>query len=183
MNLKILDIETTIDQFIKDWELNEDDVKSSLENDEYFEDDEQWVEITKSDDDSWVLDIRDGHYEVLEKINSIYSQKYFLFVKDVVLGQNEDGEDVEFTTWEIVGPDFDHDHILKGGGNSSKSICSSEEIEKFNELMDEGLIDYIPKYQERHFIKSDDFNEKTWYKSLKNLDLNDWDTYPSDFKS
>ena len=174
-----LDIKTTLESFVKDWELDMDEVIESFEENDVYDDYEGWFNITKLENGILDVDIFGGQFELIDVINNIYEQQYLLFVKDVYTGENHDGNEVDYTSWEIEGGD--KDYLFIGGEYDQKKICTEKEQEEFQELLEEDMIENMLKYQEFYFVKEQDYNKEKWYKTLEKFDLYDWEKYPSEF--
>ena len=184
MKLKIdkLGIETTLESFVNDWELDIDEVKKEL-NDGYYSD--EWVSIEIGEDDCLNVDIITHSFEIIDIINNRYNNEFLFVVKDVWNGETDEGDDVEYTSFTIEGgnPDKISDITFKGGEYEEKTILTKEEYEKFIKLQDEGLINFtdLIKYQTFYFPKKKDLKENGWYKTIELFELYDWEKYPSKF--
>jgi hypothetical protein len=207
MKLKIdkLGIETTLESFVNDWELDINEVKKEL-NDGYYSD--EWVSIEKGEDNYLNVDIITHSFEIIDIINSCYNNEFLMVVKDVWngetdecetcdgYGENDDDEcvdcegtggydDVQYTIFTPEGGNQDNisDITFKGGEYEEKTILTKEQYEKFIKLQDDGLIDFtdLLKYQTFHFIKKKVLKENGWYKIIESFELYDWETYPSKF--
>ena len=164
-----LDVETTLEDFVNDWDLDIEEVKEELDNDDYYEGGNGFFMIEKSEDNKFLtVEIIDGHYEIFESLNGIYEHKYLLFFKDVFWGRDENDDDVEFTTWDIEGI-YNNKFIFKGDENDSKKLCNKDEEIEFENFIEEGVIETTHKDQEFLFVKEKDFNLDKWLKYFKEL--------------
>ena len=199
MKVKIyeLDKETTLENFVKDWGLDIDDVKGELENNGHYEND--YISIEKENNDSLYVTIQTTYWEVIDLINGIYNNEFLMIVKDVWngeteecetcdgCGENEDEEEcvdcegsggckqVMYTSFQVEN----NPSIVVEGNNSPKNvprrivfkgldemniILNEKEEEEFEQLQNEGLIDYTDylKYQTIYIVKKKEFEEKKW---------------------
>ena len=100
MKIKIenLGIETTLEKFVEDWELDINEINKELDENSYYSDD--FVEIER-EDNLITIRILTSYWEVQDMVNDIYDDYYLFVVKDVFSGYNDedcevcDGEGVE----------------------------------------------------------------------------------------
>ena len=203
LKIEELAIETTLEDFVNDWELDMNEVEEEL-NDGYYSDEE--VMIDKGEDNCLNVDIISNSFEIIDIINSIYNDQFLMVVKDVWDGETDECEtcdgcgendkeeecvdcegtggcvDVEYTSFTLEGdnPDNIVDIVFKGGEYVEKIMLTKKQIEEFNKLKYDGLIDYTNnlKYQEFLFVKKKNLKKDGWEKTLKSFSLSDWDKYP-----
>jgi hypothetical protein len=173
MKLKIdqLGIETTLENFINDWEYDFDEVKTDLDDGEYRD---EWISIEKDDDNCLNVYIQ-SNFEIIQIINDIYNDEYLMVVKDVWNG------DTEYTSFTLEGGFLNNitDINFKGGEYKEKTVLNDKELEKFVQLKNDDLINYtdLLKYQSFEFVKKKDLEKNGWEKTIESFNLFDWDKY------
>ena len=201
-----LGIETTLEKFVEDWELDINEINQELEEEGTWSDD--FVEIEREDDEITIRILTD-FWEVMGMVNDIYDDYYLFVVKDVFYGENDedcevcDGEGVDtndedcevcdgeggdygelnYTKFSIENPTSKTNPIVfKGGQYDEKSILNEDELSKFHKQSDEGIIDFtdLMKYQQIWFVKEEDLIRNGWGKTIKSFNLSDWEKYPFD---
>ena len=142
-------------------EINE--IKEVLASEGSYSD--EWMEFDK-DDDSKIIDctLMTGSFEIIDWINSMKiceDDKYIMIVKDEWYGENEEGDDVGYISFEALY-DVDDPPTLKGGEYDKKSSMNKKELDEFYELSENESIMMDCKYQEFYFVKTSEYNEKEW---------------------
>ena len=85
-----------------------------------------------------------------------------MIVKDSWSGENEDGEEVGYVSFEALYAE-EEPPVLKGGEYDKKSFMTKNELDEFNELCENESV-YMDdcKYQEFYFLKESEYNPKEW---------------------
>ena len=86
---------------------------------------------------------------------------FVMIVKDEWSGENEEGEEVGYISFEALYG-AEEPPTLKGGEYDKKSFMSESELDEFNELSENEDIVMDVKYQEFYFIKESNYNAKEW---------------------
>ncbi len=204
MKIENLGIETTLEKFVEDWELDINEINKELDENSYYSDD--FVEIER-EDNLITIRILTSYWEVKDMVNDIYDDYYLFVIKDVFSGYNDedcevcDGEgvdtnDEECKLCEGIGGDYGelnytqfsienptsktNDIVFKGGEYDKKSILNEDELSKFHNQKDEEKINWTDslKYQEVWFVKEEDLIRNGWGKIIKSFNLSDWEKYP-----
>ena len=189
MKLKVnnLGLETTLEQFVKDWKLDLNKVKQNLENGVYYNNE---VHIERGDDNCISADISTDNGEsdeMIHLINEKYNNQYFLIEKEVWCSPqddmlDEDENELDFTRFTIKNNDSDEmlNIIFSGGEYDEKFILTEKEEAQFEEYVDEGKIecDELAKYQEHWFVKKNELIVNGWELTIISFNLDDVDTYP-----
>ena len=170
MFIKNLGIETTLEEFVKEWDLDIEEVNEGLDDYGYFG---ELCSIEKDDDNRIIGNINTDSWEVIGYVNESYNDEYFFVVKDVY-----DGDDC-YTKFYIEEPISDEvsDIYFKGDEYREKTILSEEEISHFHNLVDEGEVESDVSYQEKWFVKKKELIENGWKKTIESFNLYDWDSY------
>ena len=182
MNVKIdqLGIETTYEDFIKDWNLDINELNDELKVGSYSD---EWIDIEKLDENTLDVYINSTSFEIIDIINKCYKNEYIMIVKDVWNGESEDYDSVEYTSFtfeygdDVKGP-ITNEIYFKGGEYEEKTIISDQD--EFFNLKDKGLIDFTDNvnFQTFYFIKPKNLDVNGWEKTLESFKLSDWETYP-----
>lgn len=142
-------------------DIKEEIVSSGSYSDDVFE--------FYKDDESGDIDVTlmMGSFEIIDHINSMKiceNDPYIMIVKDSWSGENEEGEEVGYVSFEALYAD-EEPPTLKGGEYDKKSFMSNEELDEFNRLSENESI-YMDdcKYQEFHFLRESEYNPKEWIK-------------------
>lgn len=148
--------------FYNEDEINE--IKQELSSEGSYSD--EFLDFYQ-DDDSEIIEctLILGSFEIIDMINSMKiceHNPYVMIVKDAWSGENEDGDDVGYVSFEAL-----HDVVdpptLKGGEYDKKSFMDQNELDEFYELCDnENVTMDDCKYQEFYFMKKSEYNEKEW---------------------
>ena len=136
-------------------EENFEKIKEELSNDEEYQDD--WFYFYKDGEDI-VADIMYGTFEIIDVINSweiCKNDPFIMIVKDSYCG----GE-LEYVAFDGFG--CEDPPTLKGGEYDKKQFADSEELDKFNNLVENEEIENELKYQEFYFERSSNYNSKEW---------------------
>ena len=202
--VKDLGIETTLEQFVKDWDLDIYSVNEELEGDleTYFG---EFCSIEKDEENENCLmgNINTESWEVMDMVNDIYDDYYLFVVKDVFYGENDevcevcdgegvdandedckscdgeggDYEEINYTQFSIENSTSNNDVVFKGGQYQEKSILNENELSKFYDQCNEGKTENDVKYQDIWFVKEEDFNKNGWKKTIESFNLYDWNKY------
>ena len=201
-----LGIETSLEKFVEDWELDINEINKELEEEGTWSDD--FVEIEREDDEITIR-ILTRFWEVQDMVNDRYDDYFLFVVKDVYIGDNDeicevcDGDGVDtndedckscdgdggdfgelnYTQFSIENPTSKTNPIVfKGGEYQEKSILNEDELSKFYKQLDEGKIDSsdLSEYQEVWFVKEEDLITNGWKKTIESFNLYDWEKYPFD---
>ena len=176
MDLKFTDlnIETTLENFISDWEphvgfLNSDEIIKEIKNDPHSI---TWggggfFKFTKENDVLLNVSIDSGFDEVINYMNEIYDEKYLLLRKSVYHSNNTNQS---YTVWEVMGVNPDEEIVFHGGEGEVKRICSSDEIKDFENLE---YSDIIGEDDEHIFIKDDNLDKTNLMSLLKEFDYDE----------
>lgn len=162
-----LEIETTLEDFINDWDLDVDKVNERLENSKYYEDDYVLIES------KGFITIKTEYWETIDKVNKLYDNNYFLVVKDVYFGEND------YTKFTIECPKSKKvsDIFFEGGEYDKKNVLNKNQIFEFLNLLENGKIDTNVSFQEVWIIKKNNLIDNGWEKTIKSFKLYDWDKY------
>lgn len=144
----------------------EEEIKSiqdTIEDEDCYDD--EWLDFYK-DRDSGDIDVTlmTGSWEIIDHINTMKiceSDPFIMIVKDSWHGESSEGEDVGYTTFEVLYH-ADEPPYLKGGEYDKKTIMNKEELKEFNELEENENIMYDVKYQDFYFIRTSQYNAKEW---------------------
>ena len=119
------------------------------------------------DDESSNIDVSlmMGSFEIIDHINSMKiceNDPYIMIVKDSWSGENEQGEEVGYVSFEALYAD-EEPPTLKGGEYDKKSFMNDNELDEFNQLSENESI-YMDdcKYQEFYFLRKSEYNPKEW---------------------
>ena len=127
--------------------------------------DDEWLEYYKNDDSGDIdVTLLTGSWEIIDHINSMKiceNDPFVMIVKDSWDGENSDGEDVGYTTFEVLHHE-DEPPSLMGGEYDKKTIMNEEELEEFGELSDNEYVMYDVKYQDFYFVRTSEYNAKEW---------------------
>ena len=127
----------------------------------YFDD---WLEFYKEEDNELIeCTLMTGSWEIIEHINNMKiceNDPYVMIVKDSWFGENSDGDDVGYVSFEVL--DGEELPTLKGGEYDKKSFMNQAESDEFSELSENEDIMYDVKYQDFYFVKSSEYNPKKW---------------------
>ena len=143
-------------------EINE--LKKIMSSEESYSD--EWMDFYK-DVDSEIIDctLITGSFEIIDHINSMKiceDDPYIMIVKDAWSGEDEDGEDVGYVSFEALYS-VDDPPTLKGGEYDKKSFMDEKELAEFYNLSEnESIMMDDCKYQEFYFIKKSEYNKKEW---------------------
>jgi hypothetical protein len=200
IKIENLGIETTLEKFVEDWDLDINKINEELDENSCYSD--EYVEIVREDNIITIRILTDL-WEVYDMVNEIYDDYYLFVVKDVFSGDNDedcevcDGEGVDTNdddckSCEGEGGDYGELNytsfivenqrskinriVFEGGEYHEKSILNEDKLSKFYNQRDEGKIDYTD-YQEVWFVKEENFIRNGWEKTIKSFDLYDWDKY------
>jgi len=200
IKIENLGIETTLEKFVEDWDLDINKINEELDENSCYRD--EYVELEREDNIITIRILTDL-WEVYDMVNKIYDDYYLFVVKDVFSGDNDedcevcDGEGVDtndddckscegeggdygelnYTQFSIENPRSKTNNIVfEGGEYHEKSILNEDELSKFYNQRDEEKIDYTD-YQEVWFVKEENFIRNGWEKTIKSFDLYDWDKY------
>ena len=142
------------------------DIKKEIASSGSYDDD---VFEFYKDDESGNIDVTlmMGSFEIIDDINSMKiceNDPYIMIVKDSWSGENEEGEEVGYVSFEALYAAEDPP-TLKGGEYDKKSFMSNDELDEFNRLSENESI-YMDdcKYQEFHFLRESEYNPKEWIK-------------------
>ena len=162
--IKDLQIETSLKKFTEEWNYEYKEIKNDLEEDDYYDD---GTIMIYEEEKCYYVTFSTGDFEIINKINDIYNNKYLMIVKDILRGRNWD-----YTMFEVIGAeDFAESKILKGGEYKEKfRLLPSEYNEK--EMYDEPNYEY--KYQEFYFEKVENFDFENWLSDWLGSDKNAW---------
>lgn len=175
MKVKIdnLGIETTLKEFVEDWDLDINEINEELKNSSSYSDDYVEIELENNIINVSILTIDWG---VKDIVNNIYNDQYLFIIKDVYNGDND-----EYTKFSIENPTPEtYDIVFEGGEYDKKTILNEEQLSKFYKQRDEGNIDWtdLLKYQRVWFVKKKDLIDNGWEKIIESFNLFDWDQYP-----
>lgn len=167
MKLNIEELELTGISFADLLGLYEKDEIKSIQKTIEEEDgyDDEWLSFYK-DDDSGDIDVTliTGSWEIIDHINTMKiceNDPFIMIVKDSWDGENSKGEDVGYTTFEVLHHE-DEPPSLKGGEYDKKTIMNEEELKEFSELEENEDIMYDVKYQDFYFVRTSEYNAKEW---------------------
>ena len=111
--------------------------------------DDEYLSFYKDDDSGDVdVSLMTGSWEIIDHINTMKiceNDPFILIVKDSWDGENSKGEDVGYTTFEVLQTG-DVPPSLKGGEYDKKTIMNEEELKEFSELEENGDIMYDTSY-------------------------------------
>lgn len=139
-------------------------IQETIEEEDGYDD--EYLSFYK-DDDSGDVDVSliwTGSWEIIDHINTMKiceNDPFILIVKDSWDGVNSKGEDVGYTTFEVLQTE-DVPPSLKGGEYDKKTIMNEEELKEFSELEENGDIMYDTKYQDFYFVRTSEYNAKEW---------------------
>ena len=139
-------------------------IQETIEEEDGYDD--EYLSFYK-DDDSGDVDVSliwTGSWEIIDHINTMKiceNDPFILIVKDSWDGENSKGEDVGYTTFEVLQTK-DVPPSLKGGEYDKKTIMNEEELKEFSELEENGDIMYDTKYQDFYFVRTSEYNAKEW---------------------
>lgn len=141
-----------------------DEIKEQLLNEEYYQDD--LFEFFKDDNSNEIeCSIIGGNFESIDHLNLMKLFKddpLVMIVKDVLIGENSDGEEISYVSFETHNSD-EEPPTLKGGEYDKKTFMNEEELAEFQELSENDNITYDDaKYQEFHFIIKSLYDPKEW---------------------
>ena len=173
IKIENLGIETTLEKFVEDWDLDINEINEELDKNSCYRD--VYVEIEREDNIITIRILTDL-WEVYDMVNEIYDDYYLFVVKDVFSG---DYGELKYTQFSIENPASKTNNIFyvfKGGEYHEKSILNEEELSKFYNQRDEEKIEHTD-YQEVWFVKEENFIRNGWEKTIKSFDLHDWDKY------
>ena len=130
------------------------------------------------DDESSNIDVSlmMGSFEIIDHINSMKiceNDPYIMIVKDSWSGENEQGEEVGYVSFEALYAD-EEPPTLKGGEYDKKSFMNDNELDEFNRLSENESI-YMDdcKYQEFYFLRESEYNPKEWIEKWLSEDYGD----------
>jgi len=127
--------------------------------------DDDCLQFYKDDDsEKFIGSLSTGSFEIIDHINSIKileNDPFIMIVKDAWDGENEEGEEVGYISFEALY-DVEDPPTLKGGEYDKKSFMSESELDEFYELSENENIMMDVKYQEFYFLKKSNYNAKEW---------------------
>ena len=139
------------------------EIKNELASEGSYYD--EWIEFEKDEGSEKITAyLQTGSFEIIDHINSMKifeNDPFVMIVKDEWNGENEEGEEVGYISFEALY-DVEEPPTLKGGEYDKKSFMSESELEEFNELSENEDIMMDVKYQEFYFIKKSKYNAKKW---------------------
>ena len=202
LKLEQLGIETTIEKFIEDWG-NIDKLEyikkeiESIESDEYYEDDDYYIEKRLEDNELVVTFTGNGNgfLDLYFKIDKKYKSKVMYFLETRYTGYDENGKYITYIEWENeYNPKFsklDIPSLLfkQSGSDNFILVCTNirksklinekreskeiwinkKEEDTFNKLEINEDIQLNGKYTIKEIISLDDLNEDNWYHKLKSI--------------
>lgn len=172
-----LDLETTLEDVCVVFDISLQELIHSLNTDRSYDEVEDLDILIDEDLNKVVADIWDGcafdFFELINSLQAAQDEPFEMIVKDEYYGQNEDGEKVAYIGFECVSGLKDPPP-LKGGEYDEKFLMSDEEIDEFNNLLEQELIYYDVKYQEKYFILSSKYDSKKWTEDWLVSDKNYW---------
>ena len=126
---------------------------------------DEWLEFYKDDDSEKIeCTLLKGSFEIIDHINNMKiceDDPYIMIVKDAWFGDNEEGDEFGYISFEALNND-DDPPTLKGGEYDKKSFMNEEELAEFDELSENESIMYDVKYQEFYFVRTSIYNVKEW---------------------
>ena len=140
------------------------EIKNELASEGSYYDD--WMEFGKDEDSGKITAyLITGNFEIIDQINEMKISKndpYIMIVKDSWSGQNKDGEEVGYVSFEALYAE-EEPPVMKGGEYDKKSFMTKSELDEFNELCENESV-YMDdcKYQEFYFLKKSQYNPKEW---------------------
>ena len=198
MKVKIssLNLETTLDEFIKSWknEINEE-LWEEFNEEGYLDDEYQTgLVMEKNEDNSVSIEITPD-FSNIDIINSVYNNKYALLVKDVFGPLNDDfyhklsdeerefmNDAESFVCFSTEGNEIFEDVaiIFSGGEYGKKKQLNKDQSEKFYRWRDFSPAfngDDNIKYQEIFFVDIEFFKLNGWKKTLGQFNLYEFENY------
>ena len=146
----------------------EDEINSIVEeiNEEgsYYDD---WMDFNKNDGGDVDCTLMTGSFEIIDHINNMkicVTDPFVMIVKDAWYGENFDGEEVGYISFEALY-DVEEPPALKGGEYEKKRLMNDEELAEFHELSENEDIMYDVKYQDFYFIRTSKYNMNEWLKN------------------
>tara|TARA_B100000676_G_C18075983_1_gene847668 strand:+ start:2577 stop:3383 length:807 start_codon:yes stop_codon:yes gene_type:complete len=140
------------------------EIKNELASEGSYYDD--WMEFGKDEDSGKITAyLITGNFEIIDQINEMKiceNDPYIMIVKDSWSGENKDGEEVGYVSFEALYAD-EEPPVLKGGEYDKKSFMTKSELDEFNELCENESVNMDDcKYQEFYFLKKSEYNPKEW---------------------
>ena len=136
--------------------------KEILDNGSYYD---EFIDFEKEDDSDTIEGtLSTGHFEIIDRINEMkicQEDPFIMIVKDSWDGENSDGDDVGYTSFENIGGG-EEPPTLKGGEYDKKSFMNEDEMNEFYELSENEDIEFDVKYQEFFFIRHSKYKVKEW---------------------
>lgn len=203
LKIENLGIETTLEKFLEDWDLDVNEINEKLEKESSYSDD--YVTIKREDGET-TLWINTFSWEVTEIVSDLYDDNYFYVVKEVYYGENDDvcedcdgagyvTNDEKCKSCEGIGGDwaelnytefairnnptsYENSIVFKGGEHDKKSVLNEDELSRYYDQLNEGKLEFEVKYFEFWFVKKKDFIENGWKKTIKSLIMDDLENYP-----
>ena len=140
------------------------EIKNELASEGSYYDD--WIEFEKDEGSEKITAyLQTGSFEIIDRINEMKiceNDPFIMIVKDSWSGENEDGEEVGYVSFEALYAK-EEPPVLKGGEYDKKSFMTKSELDEFNELCENESV-YMDdcKYQEFYFLKESEYNPKEW---------------------
>lgn len=167
-----LEKESTLKDFGNDWDLDVDEVIEKLK--ENIDDGYSDENISMCLDGEQIgCSIKTNSWDIIESVNELYNNEYFLIIKDVYHGEKG------YTRFSVENPVTEEisDIIFNGGEYDEKTILSENEKIEFDKLDNTGKIEFNIKYQEVWIVKKKNLVENGWEETIKSFDLYDIDKY------
>lgn len=172
MTVVNLDVETTLEKFVQDWDLEIKKVNEAIENSETYED--EYILIRKGRDNDLIVNLKTEFLgTVSDMIYEIYGDEYLFIVKNVYYGD----KDYTIFTAEIPLGTVMSVLSFQGGENNEKTILDEYQISEFSNLLHNGDIKVEVEYQESWIVKKNNLFENRWKETLNSLGLYDWIKY------
>ena len=127
---------------------------------------DNWIEFEKDEGSEKITAyLHTGSFEIIDRINEMKiceNDPYIMIVKDSWSGENKDGEEVGYVSFEALYAE-EEPPVLKGGEYDKKSFMTKSELDEFNELCENESV-YMDdcKYQDFYFLKESEYNPKEW---------------------
>ena len=140
------------------------EIKNELASEGSYYDD--WIEFEKDEGSEKITAyLQIGSFEIIDRINEMKiceNDPFIMIVKDSWSGENEEGEEVGYVSFEALYAD-EEPPTLKGGEYDKKSFMNDNELDEFNRLSENESI-YMDdcKYQEFYFLRESEYNPKEW---------------------